>query len=1058
MIDPPRLTVGTDSEHYSAGMGNSPIWQHQNLANLSKVSSLILELSKDEFSTLSAAYPHHDNLSAKHRSEQLESTSLNHISNLLLSTLPSSPPSEANVGVSEANVRVLEWLKLKGFTSLHEKLTGHSGFPWDQIKSLPSPLLMEQLVYLYLLLLHKQKEKEAVWIIGFALKLIHIAYTANPKNQKELVEETKQILGQLTYLIDHDLENTLKAIQSSKFKDAVAYIKEAFTAQMQAMCQRLHDSYTAHFATPLQSPEIAINTLIPSEIAKALLTQNGNINVGIIDLLSDIFLSHASLHINHEANLSYALKVLQQSPKLREEFGKVHAPPPYHIPSNQVIRASLGLSDEIPVTDFHAQLTILIALMSHLRQEGDVSCFAVSLAIEILSSQLLNCFKDLSHLLQEGKLTRNIKGLERDIPFLAKIYDDNLNRVIQINSEGSLILNGERYSKIWKAPAILAVARSLGITDCQKAIHQLLKKSKPLAEGQYHSLTTKHLLKKLAEQAAVFTPSSRISVSRERSDVAFWDEGIALAIAEEKNAAEDLLAGDRKLLQEVNRAEQAVSFNSKGTHEELYAKARLMFSASTCQPLLKAWENAIANMAEAGEGSMVKSNILKATLDAFKFYIGDYEKEKGKKFFPQNQFMVEFFLTIRNHLDQTIRLQYDPAAKENESQLSEEGFVLYENKNKIESQAAFIQFLQRVFKRLPDLFVNNSLKNANENLFTEALTILPKHIESNDFLIVLLARYNSVNIDNIKKIMAETPQENKMDFSSLRYTPWISQTCNRSDIVMRVYSASNVPVKMSSFISQEAKETLTHIINLCKMMSNEEKLLFKDNPNRLKSLSILGKHRFPFMAGHPSLMKAWTQGVPTPKWIEEQVIQPGLELTRVKMDRHTQDLLWNKLKTEVFPSCIPKEKIEACLEAVKQLPPDILINRYRQEVIEQCKKIRIRFDSQRLARMIDSSLCQCMPPDLRKKLENSAIHFADTNWHRNIHDIHFCFAVNPSNGELELWKVYANGSHLVALDQNYWIKNQTWEFFTLPDDLLRDDARKLVREEDLVKFSDAFFR
>ena len=35
----------------------------------------------------------------------------------------------------------------------------------------------------------------------------------------------------------------------------------------------------------------------------------------------------------------------------------------------------------------------------------------------------------------------------------------------------------------------------------------------------------------------------------------FCDEGIALAIAKEKNAADDLLAGDRKLLKEVNTAE-----------------------------------------------------------------------------------------------------------------------------------------------------------------------------------------------------------------------------------------------------------------------------------------------------------------------------------------------------------------------------------------------------------------------------------------------------------------------------------------------------------------------
>ena len=56
----------------------------------------------------------------------------------------------------------------------------------------------------------------------------------------------------------------------------------------------------------------------------------------------------------------------------------------------------------------------------------------------------------------------------------------------------------------------------------------------------------------------MFTSSSRISVSRERSDVAFCDEGIALAIAKEKNAANDLLAGDRKLIEEVNTASNLI--------------------------------------------------------------------------------------------------------------------------------------------------------------------------------------------------------------------------------------------------------------------------------------------------------------------------------------------------------------------------------------------------------------------------------------------------------------------------------------------------------------------
>ncbi len=46
----------------------------------------------------------------------------------------------------------------------------------------------------------------------------------------------------------------------------------------------------------------------------------------------------------------------------------------------------------------------------------------------------------------------------------------------------------------------------------------------------------------------------RISVSREGAAAVIFDEGIGLAISEEKSTADDLLAGDRKLTEKVNAA------------------------------------------------------------------------------------------------------------------------------------------------------------------------------------------------------------------------------------------------------------------------------------------------------------------------------------------------------------------------------------------------------------------------------------------------------------------------------------------------------------------------
>ncbi len=59
------------------------------------------------------------------------------------------------------------------------------------------------------------------------------------------------------------------------------------------------------------------------------------------------------------------------------------------------------------------------------------------------------------------------------------------------------------------------------------------------------------------DYAALFGFPGRISVRREVPDAAVDDEGIALAIAEEANAADGRLAADRKLREKSNKADYA---------------------------------------------------------------------------------------------------------------------------------------------------------------------------------------------------------------------------------------------------------------------------------------------------------------------------------------------------------------------------------------------------------------------------------------------------------------------------------------------------------------------
>jgi hypothetical protein len=950
-------------------------WMRKIAATRSRVSNLMLQISKEKAPSASAAISSSEvNVIHKSSEQQPKSYSLNYLPHLIFPLSPTSDGKE----------QILQWLKDKDYVHLYQTLSQKSGYPWDEIKVLRSPILMEQLTDIHLLLLSKLKAKadlqpdEAKQMMDFALHIVKISHEVNLKTQVpvELLEETKHILGKLTFLIDNDLQEALKAINQKNCDEAITHIREVFIHHLQKMCERIQKQFLAHYGSQLQSPELAVNALVPVELASALLTETGTINIGIIDILSDIFLSHEGRPVNHEVNLSYALKILQQSPRLRAEFEKIHAPLSTNLPSNDVIRASLHLPAQTPISDLHTRRTALIALLSHLRQGGDGSCFAVSLAIEILSSHLSYCFKDLTQLLEESKLTRRIKGIRKDIPFIERIYDENLNNTLHIDVTGTIYKDNEKLAKLWEAPGLQAAASALKIGNLQTAIEKTISNLEKPIEGALYSIKIKHILKKLAELAAAESDSNTLT--------------------------------------------------------DLYTQARFAFSSLTAQPLLKIWENAIAGMAEAEESGMVKSAILQTTLDALQYHLGKLQ-------IPATPFMMQFFLTLQKYLFDNIQLQYDPSAKECEAEhLIEEGFVLHKGKMRIDTAEAFLLFLQNMLIETSELLKKTPLKPDDEAQLKHVILLLAPYIQTKEFMEYFLARYHPSNKDVVEKIF----NGQVTNYSSLSFTPWITQTGNSSKVVLSVYLGTDQPIKTEGFVSNEALEALTNIIDMCKKMPDKEKKLFLQNPNKLKPFCISGKHRLPFMAGSPSLSHAWQKNTPTHSWINQFVITPGKEISNSKMDSETLTRLKEKLKHDILPTFFSVGRVQNYLDEIQNIPPSILIKDYRNAICAICEKRRI--DHKRLARLIDSAICQSLPPALQKKLEDSAIYFADTNWNHNTHDIHLCFAINPSNEKLEIWEAYSNGSHLVALDQSYWLFNQKWEFFTIPEELVGDDSTHLM--------------
>ena len=870
---------------------------------------------------------------------------------------------------------------------MEEKIEKEANCPWNEFQNIDNPILLEQLMDIRSLSIHKKlSEEQSQILINFALFLAKLSPSSNPlvlEDQSPLqANAPQQILGQFLFLINVDPQNTLSDIDLSHPHLSIKNIQHSFSLNIQTIFNRLEHHFLKHKLTQLQDPEIALHTYIPVELAKALLLETGAINFGIIDVLKTLFVPSPSSPINFEINLFHSLNLLQYSSRLREEFEKMIVPT-FPNSSRAVIQASLALSPQQEIGCYETRLTALIALLSHLRQGKDRSCFAVSLAIEMMSSHIGTCLKDFRQLLEEGKLTRRFKGIKRDIPFVKKINDENLHQIIYFNKEGELFdpsTNNQPKSYLWDAPGIIAACQSIGQKDPKEFILSLI--SQEVDSNGLCQMKIKMLILRICEHNLSHNPSS------------------------------------------------------KATLDSLYTQACFAFSSQTCQPLLKIWENSIANMAEAEEGSMIKSAILESTLDAFFLKLGELN-------IPPTPLLQRYFLSIQKNLFEGIRLQYDPTtmiSKGKKINPTEGGFILFFRNQKVENEHSFKIILEEILTEVKSSLEKTQLNTFEKDQLNEVSNILKPHLHTNKFIGYLLARYHPSNRNPVSNLAYGQP----LDFSLLKFTPWRTCVGNDSKAILKIYLETDHPIQADQLHISDAREALSKIIDLCKKMPDEEKIFFHKNPNKLKPLCMIGKHRLPFMAGHPSFANSWQLHYSTQDWIEKFVILPGKQISHSQIDPHTRKQMLHHVKCDIFQRVLKPAHLERAFHLLERIPNKCRIKEFRDFILKISQLVQPSLsqeDFQKLKRMVDTALCRSLDSRLKKQLKQSAVHFADTNWNKGIQDLHFCFAVNPGSGKLEIWEVNANGSHLMSIDQHDWLLNQKWEFLTLPEDLIPDDSK-----------------
>ena len=326
---------------------------------------------------------------------------------------------------------VEEMLRENGYINLAGKINKHQAYPWSEFRKYPSPELIEQLVDLYELLelkIDKLTKTQQEEVLRFALEI------ANAKHLNQ-----KRILGELIALTDKQPQKAAAALIPKNIPVSIGIIHQGITEELEGINTRLLNFQKAHSRAGIQHKEIATRNQLPIELAKILVSETGRINVGIIGNLLEVFLKNTNKPINYEINIAYALRLLQLSPALRENLSGIPKPNSPEEYANVVIRTTLKLPNNIPITCVDATKTALSALLSHLRQGSDGSCFATPLAIELLSSHLENCVEDFTSLINSGKLTRKVKNKMTDFPFILRMGKKNLDNKISLTPEGLIL-------------------------------------------------------------------------------------------------------------------------------------------------------------------------------------------------------------------------------------------------------------------------------------------------------------------------------------------------------------------------------------------------------------------------------------------------------------------------------------------------------------------------------------------------------------------------------------------------------------------------------------------
>jgi hypothetical protein len=218
-------------------------------------------------------------------------------------------------------------------------------------------------------------------------------------------------------------------------------------------------------ATKIQESCAVRNVLRTRRLANLLIDDKGELRLSVLPRLE----AHLKTHLYslgpgqqydsiRQVHLLKVIRLLQENKELVRLLKNIYKPVA-HKYADQIIRDTLALPPKTAITDAHARRAVLAAWICYLRQNVG-SCFATAPAIIVHDEQPELFLKDLSELLNTGRLKRTFGGVEYVVPLSKSWGAGDLRKPI-------FLPLGEDFEKslIWLSPGLEAAFEAAELLD-----------------------------------------------------------------------------------------------------------------------------------------------------------------------------------------------------------------------------------------------------------------------------------------------------------------------------------------------------------------------------------------------------------------------------------------------------------------------------------------------------------------------------------------------------------------------------------------------------------------